>query len=171
MNETKLTKDLIKVFLDHQRPNVKNNTIDLYDRVQLTKLLLAQVIEEEKELMGDNYKGQYDELYHSLFDLENKYDEDLEDMKALFASQMIPSHVVNHDTINLWRNHTYVDGTPIQVGDQVLSAIVVSNSNEKLNNNMFISAIFLNESHFKLFKPYHDKSRRSTLEIPWIVQK
>ena len=170
MNETKLTKDLIKVFLDHQRPNVKNNTIDLYDRVQLTKLLLAQVIEEEKELMGDNYKGQYDELYHSLFDLKSKYDEDLEDMKALFASQMIPSHVVNHDTINLWRNHTYVDGTPIQVGDQVLSAIVVNDSKGK-PNNIFLSVVFLNESHFKMFKPYHDKSRRSTLEIPWIVRK
>lgn len=170
MNETKLTKDLIKVFLDHQRPNVKNNTIDLYDRVQLTKLLLAQVIEEEKELMGDNYKGQYDELYHSLFDLETECDQDLEDMKALFASQMIQSHIVNHDTIDLWRGQTYFDGTPIQVGDQVLSAIVVSDSNNK-PNNMFISPVFLNESHFKLFKPYHDKSRRSTLEIPWIVKK
>ena len=168
MNETKLTKDLIKVFLDHQRPNVKNNTIDLYDRVQLTKLLLAQVIEEEKELMGDNYKGQYDELHDSLFDLKSKYDEDLEDMKALFASQMIPSHVVNHDTIDYWRGRTYFDGTPIQVGDQVLSAIVVMSD---LNNEMFISPVFLNESHFKIFKPYHDKSRRSTLEIPWIVQK
>ena len=168
MNETKLTKDLIKVFLDHQRPNVKNNTIDLYDRVQLTKLLLAQVIEEEKELMGDNYKGQYDELYHSLFDLETECDQDLEDMKALFASQMIPSHVVNHNTIDYWRGRTYFGGTPIQVGDQVLSAIVVMSD---LNNEMFISPVFLNESHFKIFKPYHDKSRRSTLEIPWIVQK
>ena len=168
MNETKLTKDLIKVFLDHQRPNVKNNTIDLYDRVQLTKLLLAQVIEEEKELMGDNYKGQYDELHDSLFDLKSKYDEDLEDMKALFASQMIPSHVVNHNTIDYWRGRTYFGGTPIQVGDQVLSAIVVMSD---LNNEMFISPVFLNESHFKIFKPYHDKSRRSTLEIPWIVQK
>ena len=170
MNETKLTKDLIKVFLDHQRPNVKNNTIELYDRVQLTKLLLAQVIEEEKELMGDNYKGQYDELYHSLFDLKFKYDEDLEDMKALFASQMIPSHVVDRNTIDSWRNQTYVDGTPIQVGDQVLSAIVVNDSNGK-PNNIFLSVVFLNESHFKMFKPYHDKSRRSTLEIPWIVRK
>ena len=168
MNETKLTKDLIRVFLDHQRPNVKNNTIDLYDRVQLTKLLLAQVIEEEKELMGDNYKGQYDELYHSLFDLETECDQDLEDMKALFASQMIPSHVVNHDTIGLWRGKTYLDGAPIQVGDQILSAIVVMSDP---NNEMFISPVFLNESHFKIFKPYHNKSRRSTLEIPWIVQK
>ena len=68
-----LTKDLLKGLLDKSRPTVKYNTIEFFNRVQLAKVLLAQIIEEEREFLGDKYEGQYDELYNSLADFHNIY--------------------------------------------------------------------------------------------------
>lgn len=73
MEKTELTKDLLIGLLDKSRPTVKYNTIEFFNRVQLAKVLLAQIIEEEREFLGDKYEGQYDELYNSLADFHNIY--------------------------------------------------------------------------------------------------
>ena len=70
MEKIQLTKDLLKGLLDKSRPTIKYNTIELFDRVQLTNALLSQIIEEEIELLGDKYEGQYNELYNSLVDFK-----------------------------------------------------------------------------------------------------
>ena len=70
MEKIELTKDLLKGLLDKSRPTIKYNTIEFFNRVQLAKLLLSQIIEEEREFLGDKYEGQYDELYNSLADFK-----------------------------------------------------------------------------------------------------
>lgn len=70
MEKIEVTKDLLKGLLDKSRPTIKYNTIEFFNRVQLAKALLLQVIEEEIEILGDKYEGQYDELYNSLADFK-----------------------------------------------------------------------------------------------------
>ena len=106
MEKIELTKDLLKGLLDKSRPTVKYNTIEFFNRVQLAKVLLAQVIEEEREFLGDKYEGQYDELYNSLADFK-LYDEKQQEKETREEVKQYKFRKVTKEEHEEWRIDSY----------------------------------------------------------------
>lgn len=74
MKNKKEIRKLLLDLLDTSRESVNSNLTGILitsgNNIQLARLLLIQVIEEEIELMGDKYTDEYDKLYDVLFDLD-----------------------------------------------------------------------------------------------------
>ena len=73
MKNKKEIRKLLLDSLDSSRESVNSNLTGILitsgNNIQLARLLLIQVIEEEIELMGDKYTDEYDKLYDVLFNL------------------------------------------------------------------------------------------------------